>query len=142
MGESGESYLVGEDLKMRSNSFLDKEGHSVKASFAGTLSKNGVDTEAVKRALRKEKSTVIIIDYNGNPVLSSFDYIDFGNFKWAILSEIDESEAFYSINKNMIFMVILMIIISIVVSIIGLIVAKRTTKPIIEIANIAKLVRS
>ena len=32
MGETGESYLVGSDLLMRSDSFLDPKGHSVAAS--------------------------------------------------------------------------------------------------------------
>jgi methyl-accepting chemotaxis protein len=140
MGETGESYLVGEDLKMRSNSFLDPIGHSVKASFAGSIEKNGVDTEAVERALSKENNTDIISDYNNNPVLSSFDYIDFGNFKWAILSEMDEPEAFASIRSNTIFMMMLMIVVAITVASIGLFVAKRISSPIIEIANVAKLV--
>ncbi|PKG85158.1 methyl-accepting chemotaxis protein [Colwellia sp. 75C3] len=140
MGETGESYLVGEDLKMRSNSFLDPIGHTVKASFAGSVATNGVDTDAAKRALNKEKNTDIIIDYNGNPVLSSFDYIDFGHFKWAVLSEMDEPEAFASIYSNTKFMIILMLILAAVVAFIGLFVAKRTATPIIEIANVAQAV--
>ena len=140
MGETGESYLVGEDLKMRSNSFLDPVGHSVKASFSGSVAQNGVDTDAAKRALNKEKNTDIIIDYNGHPVLSSFDYIDFGHFKWAVLSEMDEPEAFASIYNNTNFMIILMLILAAVIAFIGLLVAKRTATPIIEIANVAQSV--
>ncbi|PHR84232.1 MAG: methyl-accepting chemotaxis protein [Colwellia sp.] len=140
MGEIGESYLVGNDLKMRSNSFLDPKGHTVKASFAGSVTENGVDTEAVKRALTGEKGTDIIIDYNGNPVLSSFDQIEFGHFNWAILSEIDEPEAFASIRSNTIFTIILMMIIVAVVVMIGLFVAKRIATPIIEIADVAQKV--
>lgn len=115
MGETGESYLVGSDLRMRSNSYLDPEGHSVKASFAGTIQKNGVDTEAAKRALAGENGTDIILDYNGNPVLSSFDRITLEDFNWVILSEIDESEAFASVRSNVMFMVALMAAIVVVV---------------------------
>jgi methyl-accepting chemotaxis protein len=142
MGDTGESYLVGQDLKMRSNSFLDAEGHTVKVSFAGSVAKNGVDTVAVKRALTGEKSTDIIIDYNGNPVLSSFDRIEFDHFNWAILSEIDEPEAFASIRSNTIFMLSLMIIIVAVVVLIGFFVAKRIATPISEIADVAQKVAS
>jgi len=142
MGETGESYLVGNDLRMRSNSFLDPQGHTVKASFTGSITKNGVDTEAAKRALAGEKGTDIIIDYNGNPVLSSFDHIDFGHFNWAILSEMDEPEAFASIRSNTIFMIILMMIIVAVVGMIGLFVAKRIATPIVEIAEVAQKVAS
>ena len=36
MGKTGETYLVGQDGLMRSDSFLDSEGHSVAASFKNT----------------------------------------------------------------------------------------------------------
>lgn len=138
MGKTGESYLVGSDLKMRSNSFLDPAGHSVKASFAGTVNKNGVDTDATRRALAGENGTDIIADYNGNPVLSSFDNISLGNFNWAILSEIDEPEAFASIKSNNMFMAILMLISIVIISFIGALIAKRIANPISEIADIAQ----
>jgi methyl-accepting chemotaxis protein len=56
LGETGESYLVGTDLRMRSNSYLDKEGRSVEASFAGTVEDNGCDTEPVRKCLGGEKA--------------------------------------------------------------------------------------
>ena len=140
MGETGESYLIGSDLRMRSNSFLDPNGHSVKASFAGTIQKNGVDTEAAKRALAGENGTDIIIDYNGNPVLSSFDRISFGAFDWAILSEIDEAEAFASVRSNTMFMLALMVAIIIVVFFIGSLMGKRMAAPIIDIASVTQSV--
>ena len=46
MGETGETYLVGSDKLMRSDIFLDPTGHSIKASFAGNVESNGVDTES------------------------------------------------------------------------------------------------
>ncbi|MCP4042879.1 MAG: methyl-accepting chemotaxis protein, partial [Gammaproteobacteria bacterium] len=67
MGETGETYLVGSDKLMRSDSFLDPQGHSIKASFAGTVEGNGVDTEAASEALAGKTDSKIITDYNGNP---------------------------------------------------------------------------
>jgi len=92
MGETGESYLIGSDKKMRSDSFLDKQGHSVEASFKGTIEKNGVDTEGATAALAGKTEEKIIKDYNGNPVLSAYAPIDLHGIRWAILSEIDEAE--------------------------------------------------
>ncbi len=138
MGETGESYLVGNDLKMRSNSFLDPKGHSVKASFAGSVEKNGVDTTAAKNALKGVQGTDIIIDYNGNPVLSSYDRIEFEGFNWAILSEIDEPEAFASIKQNTIFMVVLMGVFVVIIGFIGMILARKVANPIIRISRIAQ----
>ena len=97
MGETGETYLVGPDKRMRSDSFLDPEGHSVAASFGGTVEKNGVDTEAATEAISGKTDAKIITDYNGNPVLSAYTPIDVLGVKWALLAEIDEAEAFASI---------------------------------------------
>jgi methyl-accepting chemotaxis protein len=91
-GDTQEDYLVGFDKLMRSDSFLDPKGHSLKASFANP-SKGSVDTEASREALAGKTDTKIVIDYNGNPVLSSYSTIKIGeDFTWAILSEIDEAE--------------------------------------------------
>ncbi len=92
MGQTGETYLVGPDKLMRSDSFLDKDGHSVKASFAGTVEKNGVNTEGANLAIKGETGAKIIKDYNGNPVLSVFAPVDIDGLKWVILAEIDKAE--------------------------------------------------
>ncbi|GAB6043902.1 hypothetical protein JCM17961_45840 [Endothiovibrio diazotrophicus] len=93
MGESGESYLVGPDRRMRSDSFLDPTGHSVAASFAGSVERNGVDTEATAEALAGRSGTRLITDYNGNPVLSAYAPVELDGVRWALLAEIDEAEA-------------------------------------------------
>ncbi len=98
MGKTGECYLVGSDKLMRSDSFLDPQGHSVKASFAGTVQKNGCDTDAVTEALAGKTAARIISDYNDNPVLSAFTPIKVGDTTWALLAEVDEAEAFAARN--------------------------------------------
>lgn len=93
MGKTGETYLVGPDKKMRSDSFLDPTNHSVKASFAGTVQRNGVDTEASNQSINGITGSGIITDYNGNPVLSAYTPVDIGSgISWALLAEIDEAE--------------------------------------------------
>ena len=98
MGETGESYLVGPDKRMRSDSYLDPRGHSVKASFAGTIEKNGVDTEAAREALTGKAGEKIIIGYNGNPVLSSFTPVNVLGTTWALISEIHLTEVKEPVN--------------------------------------------
>lgn len=110
MGESGESYLIGRDLLMRSDSFLDPEGHSVKASFAGNVANNGVNTEGGKLAISGKSGNKIITDYNGNLVLSAYTPININGIKWALLSEIDVSEAFspiYQMYWNIFYIILL-----------------------------------
>ncbi|HDM8234401.1 TPA: methyl-accepting chemotaxis protein [Vibrio campbellii] len=101
MGESGETYLVGSDYRMRSDSFLDPVGRTIQASFAGTVENNGVDSDAVKRALAGESGVETIIDYNGNSVVSAYSPIDMYGHRWALLSEIDVAEAEQPIKELM-----------------------------------------
>lgn len=115
MGRSGETYLVGSDFRMRSDSYLDPQGHSIKASFAGTVEKNGVTSEAVKAALAGNTDVAIVIDYNGNPVLSAYAPLEFLGQKWAVLAEIDEAEINEPINK-LIWRNVLMLIVALAIS--------------------------
>ncbi|WP_028869544.1 methyl-accepting chemotaxis protein [Psychromonas arctica] len=137
MGETGESYLVGEDKLMRSNSFLDPTGRSLMASFAGNVANNGVDTEAVSLALAGEHGVGIIKDYNGNNVLSAYDNIKIDNFNWVILSEIDQAEAFASVYEGIFFAIVLIIICAIIVSLLGLYFSKKIANPIIAASSFA-----
>ncbi len=114
MGETGETYLVGSDKKMRSDSYLDPTGHSVQASFEGTIQANGVDTKAVREALAGKSNTEIIKDYNGNDVLSSYQPLDLGDFKWVIVAEIDKAEVEQPVNQLRNAIVIIAVIIGII----------------------------
>ncbi|PKG80784.1 methyl-accepting chemotaxis protein [Colwellia sp. 75C3] len=127
MGDTGESYLVGSDLLMRSDSFLDPKGHSVTASFAGNVKQNGVNTEGANLAIEGKTGQKIIIDYNGNPVLSAYTAIELDGIRWGLLSEIDVAEAFEPIQT--LYWNIVTIILLFIVVIVG--VALSITKSII-----------
>lgn len=113
-GDSGESYLVGADNRMRSDSFLDPKGRNVQASFSGTVADNGVDTLATQRAFQGESGTDLLKDYNGNMVLSSYALFHEHGLSWAVISEIDEAEAMapvYTLRKKIILALLLAIIV-------------------------------
>ena len=83
MGESGETYLVGQDLLMRSDS---------RFSEASTILDTRVDTTTVQDALRGNTGIAFTPDYRGISVLSAYDSISIGDFRWAVMAEIDEAE--------------------------------------------------
>ena len=93
MGQTGETYLVGPDRRMRSDAFNDPINHSVKVSLAGTVGANGVDTRAVTAALAGKTGSGIIVDYQGKTVLSSYGPMELKDLKWVMLAEIDAGEA-------------------------------------------------
>jgi len=92
MGQSGETYLVGPDQRMRSDSFLDPKNRTVLASFAGTVQNNGVVTAASEAALKGQSGLAYIDDYNGNPVVSAYSPLENFGLRWALLAEIDVAE--------------------------------------------------
>ncbi len=92
MWKTGETYLVGQDKNMRSDSYLDSLNHSVLASFRGTVEKNGVDTVASQEALQGIEDKKIIVDYRGKKVLSAYTPINIKNVRWALIAEVDEDE--------------------------------------------------
>ena len=115
LGLSGETYLVGADHAMRSVSrFLEEDPLAyLKALEALNVSSEAIDdirrygttilaqkfdTEATRNALERREGTMIVDDYRGIKVLSSFAPLNVKGLDWAVLSEIDLDEAFAPVN--------------------------------------------
>ena len=98
LGRTGETYLIGPDHLMRSDSFLDPTNHSVKASFADPA-KGAVKTKAALAALSGRTGREVHLDYNGNQVLSTYAPIKADGLNWALLAEIDRAEAFGAVDR-------------------------------------------
>lgn len=155
-GESGETYLVGADGYMRSQSrFLLED----KAQYLEALQANSIDTTTVdkinmkntsiglqavnspgvKAALAGEAGFDIFKDYRGVPVLSAYKPLKINGLNWALMSEIDEAEAFKSTNDlaTKIFLIAtIMLGIAVVISvIIGLMTSRHISKPITAVVN-------
>lgn len=111
LGNSGETYLVANDKTMRSMSrFLIED----KASYISDLKESDIseqlialidekettmglqpiDTIGSKAALSGKSGTAIFNSYHHESVLSAYAPINIGGLNWAILSEINEQEAF------------------------------------------------
>ena len=93
MGQSGETYIVGKDLLMRSDSRFLKEGES-------SILKQEVKTPTVEAALAGKAGAEEIQDYRGIWVLSAYKAIDFEGVKWAVIAEIDSDEVFAAVAET------------------------------------------
>ncbi|MEM8987061.1 MAG: methyl-accepting chemotaxis protein [Pseudomonadota bacterium] len=83
LGETGESYIVGEDFLMRSDSRFSKES---------TILSRSVNTPPVQRALAGETGVKQTFDYRSVPVASAYRPLTFNGVTWAVLAEQDTSE--------------------------------------------------
>lgn len=134
LGQTGETYLVGPNKLMRSDSRLNPTTHSVVASFSNPTT-GSVDTEASREALEGKSGQKVITDYRGQQVLSSYEPIKIFDKNWAMIAEIDTSEAFAPITQFQRQMVILAILVTIAVVLLGLFIARLLANPILRMAN-------
>lgn len=132
MGETGETYLVGSDKLMRSSSFLAPDTHSVAASFAGNVKNNGVETDAVIEALSGKTATKVIMDYNDNPVLSSYTPMKVGDTTWVVVAEIDEAEVMAPVESLIFNIIIIGLIFTVLIIIVAYFLARSITGPIVK----------
>jgi anti-anti-sigma regulatory factor/HAMP domain-containing protein len=128
LGDSGESYIVGDDFTLRSQSrFLieDREGYlemvraigmspstiEAIARLDNTIGLQRVETEGTEAALAGRTGTRLFDDYRGVAVLSSYRPLKIPDVRWVLMSEIDEAEAFAPVralrNRVLLFMALL-----------------------------------
>ncbi len=131
MGESGETYLVGPDLLMRSDSRFSKES---------TILKTKIDTAAVKAALAGLSGVKEVEDYRGIPVISAFAPLDFLGTKWAVIADIDTAEIFSPLRHLLVTIAISAAIIGVIVAIVGILIGKGISRPITAITGTMSLV--
>ncbi|MCW8883890.1 MAG: methyl-accepting chemotaxis protein, partial [Motiliproteus sp.] len=140
MGNSGESYLVGPDKRMRSDSFGDSQNRSVSASFAGNVANNGIDTHIVNLALEGKSGTEVTHNYQGKSVLAAYAPLKVGGQTWAMIAEVDEAEAFASRTSLQWLTIIVLVIAVGVIIIVGVMLARRISEPLARASRLAQLV--
>ena len=152
LGQSGETYLVGEDFLMRSISrfyLQDTVGYTKALVDLGveeeevdkmyrigtTILHQRVKTEGVVEALSGKSETKVIEDYRFIPVLSSYAPVQIRGLNWAILSEIDKAEANIPIDnfKKKVFIALCIIIL--LVTFLAMYLAGRFVHPIEKLSE-------
>jgi len=111
MGRTGETYLVGDDDLMRSDSRLfltDEEAYRRDVVAAGTPAEvadrairqrttvliQPVGTKASDAARRGQTGTLIATDYLGRRALQAYAPLNLNNLDWVIVTSINAEEAF------------------------------------------------
>ena len=147
LGQTGEVYLVGADLLMRSISrFLieDPTGYRQALRDVGTpeaiietigrletsILLQSVETDGAKAAQQGKSGTQIIDDYRGVPVLSSYAPLKIKGVDWVILSEMDLAEAYAPLTNLQGYILITAVILAFLVTLIAVVAANSLVRPI------------
>ncbi|MCK4841793.1 MAG: methyl-accepting chemotaxis protein [Methylococcales bacterium] len=159
MGDSGESYIIGADFKTRSLSrFLIED----KAKYLTALTESGVarsviniinskntniglqsvNSTGAKAAISGQTGEQLHDDYRGVSVLSAYAPLNIAGVKWAVLTEIDEEEAYapaVALQRKIISTILITVVnIAIFSAIAGIWFAGRTARPMIKMADAMK----
>ncbi len=132
MGNTGETYLVGSDMLMRSDSYLDPGGYSVQATFLEPLRKQ-INTRATQNALAGYSGRELTFNYNRDEVLSAYSPVRVWDETWALVAEIDSREAFYPVRLTIYFFGVIGILGILVISGSSVLIARRISNPIKEL---------
>ncbi len=157
-GDTGETYLVGKDKKMRSLSrFFAEDKSSYFEFMSDKISKSDlayikvkettaiaqtVDTEGVNSVINSGEGFQIFDDYRGINVLSAYKPVNIAGLDWYLMSEMDEGEALGSITQlRNLMLIILMVSIAAITSF-SLFFSNRLTRPIRQLTQVMKKVEA
>jgi len=156
MGETGEVFLVGSDMYMRSQSrfFLEdkdsllnvikrnnhvssKDMQKLKESKSSIKSIR-INAEGPRRAIAGKTGVVKALDYRGEPVLAAYSPLKINNIHWGILSKMDQKEAFSEVAELRYFLIITYLIVLFASALVAFFIAKQIAKPIQQLSQHAK----
>jgi methyl-accepting chemotaxis protein len=121
MGDTGETFIVGDDYLMRSDSRFSKESMILKSKVA---------TPSVKKALENKNGVEIIKDYRGIDVLSAYGAVDFMGTRWAVIAKVDKAEIMKPINAMRVYAMTGAAAGLLVISVIAFFAAKSVATPV------------
>ncbi len=158
LGLSGESYLVGDNGLMRSDSrFLieDKEGFfaAIEGKIEAGLKNNihdkdttiglfPVNSETAKAALAGQSGFKRIMDYRDVEVFSAYTPLQIAGLNWAMLVEIDGEEALAAANSLHTQLIVtalgVMSLAAVIAAFAGIFLSRRLTAPVLKLSDTIK----
>lgn len=132
MGETGQSFLVGEDGLLRSNFFLNSEKYNIHNSHKMDLR---IDTEGVGKALKSENGFTYTVGALGDEVAQVYLPIEVYGKNWALISEKTSSEIFAPIQEMIIKASVSLLIVIALVLFLAKLMATAFSKPLIQLGK-------
>jgi class 3 adenylate cyclase len=159
MGQTGETFIVGPDDLMRSDSRLfleDPEAYKRDVVDAGTppdiaeeaINRGGttliqpVPTEATKLAQRGLSGTLIALDYLGHETLQAYAPANIEGLRWNVIAKINTSEAFAPVAAFTRTLVLSTVVIIFVVCLAAMLLARLFVRPIRRLESGAQKISS
>ncbi|MEH0158554.1 GAF domain-containing protein [Limibacter armeniacum] len=154
LGKTGETYLVGRNLTLRSHPRLFEENADEYLHYLDELSEgNGlvrqiqlyntpilcqkVNTEPVRKAFTGKAAEMVTQNFMGKAVLSAYTLMDIMGLEWAIITEIETEEVYEVINDLQFTILLTAAIVFLLILILGWFYTAIFTKPLIKVRESA-----
>lgn len=126
MGEKGETYLVGSDGNLRSDSARFPERQVNRSLDA----QSGLTGRAVSNALAGQQGRIAEPGLDGNSALKVFVPIAFDDNHWALIAEMDQAQAFAPVHQLMWQVLLLGLLTVAAVALATLLVSRSVMRPL------------
>ena len=133
MGETGDSYIVGSEHLMHTHSNKENPPHN-KEMHEKIISEHPQNTKAehsaVLNALNGQTGVEAMLSFDNTPVLSAYSALDISGIHWAIIAEMDQTEAYAAAHHLEKFSFIMVGIAIILISLYAIFIARGISRPI------------
>lgn len=147
LGRTGDVYVVGGDRTLRTDTrawlqdpddYLDshldrydeRDATNLMEIVGSAVLVHEVDNEAVTEALDGNQFTGIVTNHLGATTLAASSPVEVGNLNWAVVVELERSEADSAVNSLLRRFLIVLAILLPSIAVLGVILARTLTKPV------------
>ena len=101
LGETGESYLIGTDLRMRSNSPLDQAQTVLRDRIETVQTSAWLKTHGAPDSLLacQKEAPFSYLGYRGAPVVGTHKTIEIAGVRMGVIAEVEKAEAFAAVRS-------------------------------------------
>jgi methyl-accepting chemotaxis protein len=126
MGKTGETYIVGKDHLMRSDSRFSEES---------TILKREIPGETIDLAIQGQTGEQLVLNYKGEPVYSAYGPVDFHGTRWVVLAEKARSEVLKPVHHMQMIAILGILGALALIGLIAVFASRTITKPITKMSD-------
>ncbi|MEM9442139.1 MAG: cache domain-containing protein, partial [Pseudomonadota bacterium] len=126
LGATGQTFLVGNDLLMRTDSRFSEES---------TILAQTVENSAARAALRGEHGTADGVNLAGNEAIIAYDFVDFAGVRWAMIAEMARGEILAPANTLAMSLIAIILAALAGLAVLGSFLSRDVTKPLVAMVD-------
>ena len=134
LGDSFETYLLGQDMRMRSNSPLEEAPTILGEPIKSGLTRSWRDHFALAKGEACDVGVSSYMGRRGRQVLGAHHHVDLGGVPFLVISEVEERDALASARSLLLIKSGLLLFTTLLVAILGFAIARKIVTPVLQLS--------